>query len=148
MMVSAREQRALKSVLSRFRVTRARPSHDEFGRGALHQEGEQDDAEGGLLQKRPLWEVGPAGQPRTLTYSRSTNGSVRPSGLADIEPIVAPTLPLELQVAEKVHVYTRNYGDSGATSTRVKDLIEVGSRDEGHVWADVRISITARLAYR
>lgn len=46
-------------------------------------------------------------------------------GFADIDPIEAPTLPLELQIAEKVHAYTRSYGDSGAPSTRVKDLIDL-----------------------
>jgi len=46
-------------------------------------------------------------------------------GFADIDPVQAPTLPLELQVAEKVHAYTRGYGDSGASSTRVKDLIDL-----------------------
>ena len=44
---------------------------------------------------------------------------------ADIEPLEAPSLPLELQVAEKVHAYTRGYGKSGIASTRVKDLIDL-----------------------
>jgi hypothetical protein len=43
---------------------------------------------------------------------------------ADIDPVEAPTLPLELQVAEKVHAYTRSYG-AGGWSTRVKDLIDL-----------------------
>ena len=46
-------------------------------------------------------------------------------GFADIDPVEAPTLPLELQVAEKVHAYTRRYGESGVSSTRVKDLIDL-----------------------
>ena len=46
-------------------------------------------------------------------------------GFAEIDPVEAPTLPLELQVAEKVHAYTRSYGDSGGSSTRVKDLIDL-----------------------
>lgn len=46
-------------------------------------------------------------------------------GFADIDPVKAPTLPVELQVAEKVHAYARSYGDSGAPSTRVKDLIDL-----------------------
>ena len=37
---------------------------------------------------------------------------------ADIEPVEAPSLPLELQIAEKVHAYTRGYGRSGIASTR------------------------------
>lgn len=44
---------------------------------------------------------------------------------ADIEPVEAPALPLELQIAEKVHAYTRGYGQSGIASTRVKDLVDL-----------------------
>ena len=44
---------------------------------------------------------------------------------ADIEPVEAPSLPLELQIAEKVHAYTRGYGQSGIASTRVKDLVDL-----------------------
>lgn len=46
-------------------------------------------------------------------------------GFADIDPVAVPTLPLELQIAEKAHAYTRSYGESGAPSTRVKDLIDL-----------------------
>lgn len=44
---------------------------------------------------------------------------------AGIEPVVAPSLPLELQVAEKVHAYSRVYGGDGIGSTRVKDLVDL-----------------------
>ncbi len=44
---------------------------------------------------------------------------------ADIAPVEAPSLPLELQIAEKVHAYTRGYGQSGMASTRVKDLVDL-----------------------
>ena len=44
---------------------------------------------------------------------------------ADIEPVQAPSLPLELQIAEKVHAYTRGYGQSGMASTCVKDLVDL-----------------------
>lgn len=44
---------------------------------------------------------------------------------ADLAPVEAPTLPLELHVAEKVHAYTRGYGQSGMASTRVKDLVDL-----------------------
>ncbi len=44
---------------------------------------------------------------------------------ADIEPVAAPSLPLELQIAENVHAYTRGYGQSGTASTRVKDLVDL-----------------------
>jgi hypothetical protein len=46
-------------------------------------------------------------------------------GFAGIDPVVAPSLPLELQVGEKVHAYSRAYGDDGIGSTRVKDLVDL-----------------------
>lgn len=44
-------------------------------------------------------------------------------GFAEIEAVTVPTLPLEQQVAEKVHAYIRTYGED-SPSSRVKDLIE------------------------
>ncbi|HEV7215532.1 MAG TPA: nucleotidyl transferase AbiEii/AbiGii toxin family protein [Chloroflexota bacterium] len=44
---------------------------------------------------------------------------------AGIAPILVPTLPLALHVAEKVHAYTRRYGADAAPSSRVKDLIDL-----------------------
>jgi hypothetical protein len=43
---------------------------------------------------------------------------------AGIEPVVVPALPLEIHIAEKLHAYTREYGD-GRLNTRVKDLIDI-----------------------
>lgn len=43
---------------------------------------------------------------------------------AGLDPIEVPALPLEQHVAEKVHAYTRRYGD-GRPSSRVKDLIDL-----------------------
>jgi hypothetical protein len=45
-------------------------------------------------------------------------------GFAGISPIEVPALPLELHVAEKLHAYTRDYGDN-RQSTRVKDLVDL-----------------------
>lgn len=42
---------------------------------------------------------------------------------AGIERVAVPVLPLELHVAEKLHAYTRDYGD-GRSSSRVKDLVD------------------------
>lgn len=42
---------------------------------------------------------------------------------ADIKPIEVPALRLEQQVAEKVHAYTRTYGEH--PSSRVKDLVDL-----------------------
>ena len=36
-----------------------------------------------------------------------------------------PVLPLAHHVAEKVHAYTRTYGEQGMSSTRVKDLVDL-----------------------
>lgn len=45
-------------------------------------------------------------------------------GFAGIEPIEVDAVPLELQVAEKLHAYTRTY-EGGRTSTRPKDLVDL-----------------------
>jgi hypothetical protein len=43
---------------------------------------------------------------------------------ADIVGVDVPVIPLARHLAEKVHAYTRTYGD-GRTSTRVKDLADM-----------------------
>ncbi|HZE05931.1 MAG TPA: nucleotidyl transferase AbiEii/AbiGii toxin family protein [Solirubrobacteraceae bacterium] len=43
---------------------------------------------------------------------------------AEIEPVTVQAVPLELQVAEKLHAYTRVY-EGGRTSSRTKDLIDL-----------------------
>lgn len=45
-------------------------------------------------------------------------------GFAGIEPVEVNAVPLELQVAEKLHAYTRTY-EGGRTSTRPKDLVDL-----------------------
>jgi len=45
---------------------------------------------------------------------------------AGIAPITVPVISLEYQIAEKLHAYTRGYGEAGMTqSTRVKDLVDL-----------------------
>lgn len=44
---------------------------------------------------------------------------------AGIEPIRIPALPLPQHIAEKVHAYTRVYGESRRESTRPKDLVDI-----------------------
>jgi hypothetical protein len=46
-------------------------------------------------------------------------------GFAGIEPVEVAAVPLELQVAEKFHAYTRSY-EGQRPSTRVKDLVDLG----------------------
>ena len=43
---------------------------------------------------------------------------------ADIQPAEVPALPLEQHVAEKLHAYTRSYGQD-QPSSRVKDLVDL-----------------------
>lgn len=43
---------------------------------------------------------------------------------ADIDPVDVPAVPLERQIAEKLHAYTRRYGND-QPSTRAKDLIDI-----------------------
>lgn len=45
-------------------------------------------------------------------------------GFAGIEPVEVDAVPLELQVAEKLHAYTRTY-EGGRISTRTKDLVDL-----------------------
>lgn len=44
---------------------------------------------------------------------------------AGIERVRVPALPLPQHIAEKVHAYTRKYGQSGRESTRPKDLVDI-----------------------
>lgn len=45
-------------------------------------------------------------------------------GFAGIEPVEVEAVPLALQVAEKLHAYTRTY-EGRRTSTRTKDLVDL-----------------------
>ncbi len=77
---------------------------------------------GGRLFEKFLLDVGfdfpPGWEPETLHGPDLL-------AFADIEPVAVQSLPLELQIAEKVHAYTRGYGESGIVSTRVKDLLDL-----------------------
>jgi hypothetical protein len=44
---------------------------------------------------------------------------------AGIEPLALPAIPLPQHLAEKVHAYTRTYGESRQPSTRPKDLVDI-----------------------
>lgn len=45
-------------------------------------------------------------------------------GFAGIPPVKVEAVPVELQVAEKLHAYTRTY-EGGRASTRAKDLVDL-----------------------
>jgi predicted nucleotidyltransferase component of viral defense system len=44
---------------------------------------------------------------------------------AEIKPIDIPAVPIAQHLAEKVHAYTRRYGETQRASTRPKDLIDI-----------------------
>lgn len=44
---------------------------------------------------------------------------------ADIEPVEIPAVPIAQHLAEKVHAYTRRYGQTQRASTRPKDLVDI-----------------------
>lgn len=44
---------------------------------------------------------------------------------AEIEPVEIPAVPVAQHIAEKVHAYTRLYGESQRPSTRPKDLVDI-----------------------
>lgn len=56
--------------------------------------------------------------PETLTTSHLLS-------FAGIASFAVPALPLPQHVAEKVHAYTRTYGEAASASTRVKDLVDL-----------------------
>ncbi len=68
---------------------------------------------------------------------------------AHLAPVEVAALPLEFQIAEKVHAYTRGYGDR-TPSTRVKDLVDLALiATEGAPEATVlRIAIDQTFARR
>ncbi len=51
----------------------------------------------------------------------------RPGLLAELGlgPVEVALVPLERQIAEKLHAYSRKYGEKGRASTRVRDLIDL-----------------------
>jgi len=63
------------------------------------------------LQRRPGPELEWLETPNVLAF-------------AEVEPPVVAALPVEIQVAEKLHAYTRTY-EGDRRSTRVKDLVDL-----------------------
>ncbi len=61
----------------------------------------------------------------SISYKPDT---IHTSGLlsfADIAPLDLPAIPLTRHLAEKVHAYSRTYGEAHTPSTRPKDLIDI-----------------------
>jgi hypothetical protein len=72
---------------------------------------------------------------------------------AGIDPVVVRALPLEFAVAEKVHAYTRAYGNRMLASTRVKDLVDLvliageASLDARHLRAALDVTFNHRATH-
>jgi Nucleotidyl transferase AbiEii toxin, Type IV TA system len=110
-------------------------SHDagDFFAFAIERTGELEDRLGGShrfrasasLAGRPfenfLLDVGFRADDALGTETLRTEDLL---SFAGIEPVEVDAVPLELQVAEKLHAYTRTY-EGGRTSTRPKDLIDL-----------------------
>jgi hypothetical protein len=100
---------------------------------AIERAGEPEDLLGGShrfrvstsLAGRPfetfLLDVGLRSDDAVATETLKTDNLL---GFAGIEPVEVEAVPLELQVAEKLHAYTRTY-EGRRTSTRTKDLVDL-----------------------
>jgi hypothetical protein len=100
---------------------------------AIERAGEPEDRDGGShrfrvsasLAGRPfetfLLDVGFRPDDAISTETLRTDDLL---GFAGIQPVEVEAVPLELQVAEKLHAYTRTY-KGRRTSTRTKDLVDL-----------------------
>ncbi|MDX6669947.1 MAG: hypothetical protein QOI91_310 [Solirubrobacteraceae bacterium] len=60
-----------------------------------------------------------------ITWTPDTIHTSTFLSFADIGPIALPAVPIAQHLAEKLHAYTRSYGDSSEPSTRPKDLVDI-----------------------
>jgi predicted nucleotidyltransferase component of viral defense system len=65
-----------------------------------------------------------AGLPSDPTSEHDTLTTPDLLAFAGIDPVEVPAVPLERQIAEKLHAYTRRYGDE-QPSSRSRDLIDI-----------------------
>jgi predicted nucleotidyltransferase component of viral defense system len=61
----------------------------------------------------------------TISWTPDTIHTSELLSFAGIGPLALPAIPLPQHLAEKVHAYTRVYGESEQPSTRPKDLIDI-----------------------
>ena len=61
----------------------------------------------------------------TFTWIPDTIHTSQSLTFADITPLALPAIPIPQHLAEKVHAYTRTYGESRKPSTRPKDLVDI-----------------------
>ena len=61
----------------------------------------------------------------TISWTPDTIHTSDSLAFAGIEPLALPAIPIPQHLAEKVHAYTRTYGQSRKPSTRPKDLVDI-----------------------
>jgi predicted nucleotidyltransferase component of viral defense system len=61
----------------------------------------------------------------TITWTPDTIHTSESLSFAGIAPLALPAIPIPQHLAEKVHAYTRTYGQSHKPSTRPKDLVDI-----------------------
>jgi Nucleotidyl transferase AbiEii toxin, Type IV TA system len=93
-----------------------------------------------------LLDVGFRGEPTAQTDTLRTPDLL---SFAGIEPVTVRAIPLTLQVAEKLHAYTRIY-EHDRSSTRVKDLLDLAliaelfTLDAAALRAAIGVTFTSR----
>jgi predicted nucleotidyltransferase component of viral defense system len=60
-----------------------------------------------------------------ITWTPDTIHTSQSLSFAGIAPLALPAIPIPQHMAEKVHAYTRTYGNSNRPSTRPKDLVDI-----------------------
>jgi predicted nucleotidyltransferase component of viral defense system len=61
----------------------------------------------------------------TISWTPDTVHTSQSLSFAGIAPFAVPAIPIPQHLAEKVHAYTRTYGQSHKPSTRPKDLVDI-----------------------
>jgi len=61
----------------------------------------------------------------TISWTPDTIHTSESLSFAGIAPLALPVIPIPQHLAEKVHAYTRTYGESRKPSTRPKDLVDI-----------------------
>ena len=61
----------------------------------------------------------------TISWTPDTIHTSQALAFAGIAPLAIPAIPIPQHLAEKVHAYTRTYGETKQPSTRPKDLIDI-----------------------
>lgn len=125
--------RADEEELAETLIEAARVSSDDFFTFGIERTGMAPEQLGGSHRFRVTASL--AGRPfetflldiglrSSLVDERDTLTTTDLLSFAEIEAVEVPAVPLERHIAEKLHAYTRRYGDD-QPSSRVKDLIDL-----------------------